>query len=77
MNERIKRAWIDAVIEDSDPDKWDTQEEFLERFGKMIILECAAFIDSKLILTEHSYDSYDIVSCASGKDLKEHFGVEE
>ena len=40
MNERIKEVWIKAASEDSDPDNWDTQEQFIERFAKLIVKEC-------------------------------------
>ena len=31
MNERIREVGIKAAREDSDPDNWDTQEQFIER----------------------------------------------
>jgi len=40
MNERIRECWIKAAREDSDPDNWDTQEQFIERFAGLIVLEC-------------------------------------
>lgn len=40
MNERIREVWIKAAREDSDPDNWDTQEQFIERFAGLIVLEC-------------------------------------
>ena len=40
MNERIKECWLKAAREDSG-EKWDTQEEFIERFAELIIRECA------------------------------------
>lgn len=39
MNERIRELWIKAAREDSDPDNWDTQEQFIERFAELIIKE--------------------------------------
>ena len=40
MNEQIKKFWLKAAREDSG-EKWDTQEEFIERFAELIIRECA------------------------------------
>ena len=40
MNEQIKKLWLKAAREDSG-EKWDTQEEFIERFAELIIRECA------------------------------------
>jgi len=37
MNERIREVWIKAAREDSDPDNWDTQEQFIERFAELIV----------------------------------------
>ena len=39
MNEQIRECWLKAAREDSD-DKWDTQEEFIERFARLIVSEC-------------------------------------
>ena len=39
MNERIKHCWQTAAREDSG-DNWDSQEEFIERFAKVIVREC-------------------------------------
>jgi hypothetical protein len=38
MNERIKECWLKAAREDSS-DKWDTQEEFIERFARCIVYD--------------------------------------
>jgi hypothetical protein len=38
MNEQIKECWLKAAREDSS-DKWDTQEEFIERFAKLIVYD--------------------------------------
>lgn len=40
MNERIREVWIKAAREDSDPDNWDTQEQFIERFAQLIVQNC-------------------------------------
>ena len=39
MNERIKECWLKAAREDSG-EKWDSQEEFIERFAQLIVREC-------------------------------------
>jgi hypothetical protein len=66
MNERIRQCWLTAAIEDSD-DKWDTQEQFIERFAELIVRECAKLADEP---TSQPHDSY-------GKKIRQHFGVEE
>lgn len=43
MNERIREVWLKAVREDSDPDNWDTQEQFIERFAELIVRECLSY----------------------------------
>ena len=60
MNERIREVWIKAVREDSDPDNWDTQEQFIERFAKLIIEECI----------DYAFANGDNVDY-----LKQYFGV--
>jgi predicted P-loop ATPase len=40
MNELIRECWLKAAREDSG-EKWDTQEEFIERFAELIVEECA------------------------------------
>ena len=66
MNELIKECWLKAAREDSG-EKWDTQEEFIERFARLIVRECADLVD------DHD-DSYPYVSF--GDMIKQHFGVE-
>jgi hypothetical protein len=63
MNERIREVWIKAVREDSDPDNWDTQEQFIERFAELIVKECAEIADKA-----EPYKANDLI--------KKHFGVE-
>jgi len=64
MNERIREVWIKAVKEDSDPDNWDTQEQFIERFAELIVRECAKRVDYwESRQGEHT------------EDLLKHFGV--
>lgn len=71
MNERIREVWIKAASEDSDPDNWDTQEQFIERFAKLIVRECVniAFQND---VAKFTRDGYQI-----GMDIQKHFGVEE
>ena len=69
MNERIKEVWIKAASEDSDPDNWDTQEQFIERFAKLIVAEC---IDTVSDCSIEYCTRPQIVS-----EIREHFGVEE
>jgi len=38
MNEQIRECWLKAAREDSS-DKWDTQEEFIERFARVIVYD--------------------------------------
>ena len=66
MNERIREVWIKAASEDSDPDNWDTQEQFIERFAELIVKECAKRVDYwESRQGEHT------------EDLLKHFGVTE
>ena len=66
MNELIKECWLKAAREDSG-EKWDTQEEFIERFAELIVRECA---DVELYwLNEQDRKSVT-------EKIKEHFGVE-
>ena len=62
MNEQIKECWLKAAREDSG-DKWDTQEEFIERFARLIVKECIDYCGENLSKTV-------------GGALKIHFGVE-
>jgi hypothetical protein len=64
MNERIRECWIKAAREDSDPDNWDTQVQFIERFAELIVAECAGFLRDTL--DDHF----------AAEQLVEHFGVE-
>ncbi len=70
MNDRIRELWIKAAREDSDPDNWDTQEQFIERFAQLIVRECAKAADEGLaqVTMKVEWPSYHI---------KKHFGVEE
>lgn len=69
MNEQIREVWIKAAREDSDPDNWDTQEQFIERFAQLIIQECANLFP--LTFTDEQYQR------RIDKTIRKHFGVEE
>lgn len=76
MNERIREVWIKAANEDSDPDNWDSQEKFIERFGKMIAKE--TILEVWIQLFNHGIDlSENTLFLEAMKKTKEHFGVEE
>jgi hypothetical protein len=83
MNERIRECWLKAAREDSD-DKWDTQEQFIERFAELIIQECVEQIQicSEQIKNDDGYADDNIwpimqsIVDAVAIDVKEHFGVE-
>ena len=76
MTERIREVWIKAAIKDSDPDNWDAQEQFIERFAELIVFECVNAVmdgtkegDHYAQLIEQHFDN------GTGGIL--HFGVEE
>ncbi len=69
MNERIREVWINAAGEDSEPDNWDTQEQFIERFAKLIVKECAD--QFKLVYTDEQYQR------RIDKTILKHFGLYE
>jgi hypothetical protein len=76
MNERIREVWIKAAREDSDPDNWDTQEQFIERFAELIVAECAqACINMGNDYEIKSAGQYQAELFAFA--IKKHFGVEE
>jgi hypothetical protein len=63
MNEQIREVWIKAASEDSS-ETWDSQEQFIERFAKLIVRECASRVDYwESRQGEHT------------EDLLKHFGV--
>ncbi len=68
MNERIRECWLKAAREDSDPDNWDTQEQFIERFAELIVKECADIADRRPNV---------LINQTVGGWIKQHFGVEE
>ena len=67
MKERIREVWIKAAREDSDPDNWDTQEQFIERFAELIVKECAD--QFKLVYTDEQYQR------RIDKTILKHFGL--
>lgn len=83
MNERIREVWVKAAREDSDPDNWDTQEQFIERFAELIVRECIRigqetskdiFKMSKKEGDIFEYESHGAEQVVD--NIKEHFGVE-
>ena len=70
MNEQIRECWLKAAREDSG-DKWDTQEEFIERFARLIVKECVDIA--------YKYDEPKLSGpgLMIGIMIEEHFGVEE
>ena len=76
MNERIREVWIKAAIKDSDPDNWDAQEQFIERFAELIVQECAEQSMSIGRYNTPSNITPDL-SIAIAVGLKKHFGVDE
>lgn len=76
MNERIREVWIKAAREDSDPDNWDTQEQFIERFAQLIVRECINQAHSVGDLRGANDDMIYGADTAAVK-ISKHFGVEE
>jgi hypothetical protein len=70
MNEQIRECWLKAAREDSN-DKWDTQEEFIERFAQLIVKECLSIVNRH----EYSYHEADPL-WETAQLIKERFGVE-
>jgi hypothetical protein len=63
MNEQIKQLWSEAA-ESTIGDSWEEQTKFLEKFAELIVFEC-------IKIAVFKGDS------ATGKAIKEWFGVEE
>ena len=81
MNERIKECWLKAARKDSD-EKWDTQEEFIERFAELLVLECIERGNdlAKHYINNHSEQEQVFLLAAIAdysNEIKKHFGVEE
>lgn len=68
MNDQIRECWIKAAREDAD-ETWDTQEQFIERFAKLIVEECVSLFP--LQFTDEQYQR------RIDKTIKKHFGLEE
>jgi hypothetical protein len=67
MNERIRECWLKAAREDSS-ETWDTQEQFIERFAKLIVSECMDVLDPG--------ENQLIARFQARQWLAEHFGDE-
>ncbi len=72
MNERIREVWIKAAREDSDPDNWDTQEQFIERFAELIVKECAG-VARQHILERHGMSTDYAGKVLVEETIKNHF----
>jgi len=70
MNKQIRECWLKAAREDSD-DKWDTQEEFIERFARLIVGECVRYFNEDY---QRDFDALWREDLTKG--IKEHFGVD-
>jgi len=82
MNERIREVWIKAAREDSDPDNWDTQEQFIERFAELIVKECIERGNdlAKHYINNHSEQRQVFLLAAIAdysNEIEKHFGVEK
>jgi hypothetical protein len=76
MNERIREVWIKAAIKDSDPDNWDAQEQFIERFAELIVFECVNAVMDGTKEGDH-YAQRIEQHFDHSTDGVLHFGVEE
>jgi hypothetical protein len=75
VNERIREVWIKAASEDSG-ETWDSQEQFIERFGKLIVRECMACSTWVGKMNTNSVEPVH-TSHAVNQRIKQQFGVEE
>ena len=73
MNDQIRECWIKAAREDSDPDNWNTQVQFIERFAELIVRECADTAENCFVYWPMD-GSLQRKGCANA--IKKHFGVE-
>ncbi len=77
MNERIREVWIKAASEDPDPDNWDSQEQFIERFAELIVRECMNICKNHPSRVVSNNWNADAVAPHLVQQFEEHFGVEE
>jgi hypothetical protein len=70
MNERIKELYITAMGEDCG-ERWDTQEEFIERFAELIVKKCLNMIENEAAQYAEPVWAIELLN-----DIKDHFGVE-
>lgn len=71
MKQRIKECWLKAAKEDSDPDNWDTQEQFIERFAELIVRDCCQ------VLQNWKGEPFPFDEDVAVSLIKEHFGIKE
>ena len=78
MNERIKDIWLQAAREDSGDD-WDSQMQFIERFARLIVKECAEMARSSQYVDTKSdyYEGFNEALRYISNKMKQRFGVEE
>ena len=79
MNEQIKQLWVQAA-ETTQGDSWEEQTKFMERYTKLIVLECyehckGQVLDKEVADTNELSYNDAVGDCANG--LLQHFGVEE
>jgi hypothetical protein len=75
MNERIRELWTKAAESTAahpsgQNNSWETQVNFLDKFAKLIVRECAELCDNL-----QKWPSTEPRHCA--EEIREHFGVEE
>ena len=81
MNERIKEIWekaaeSTAAYPSGQNNSWETQVNFMEKFAKLIVRECA---EQSMSIGRYNTPSgiTPDLSIAIAVGLKKHFGVEE
>ena len=70
MNERIRKLAEQATTEESDGFKYFDKQKFAE----LIVREC---VEQASIGNGHGNNQWDRALTFAGKNIKEHFGVEE
>ena len=73
MNERIKELAEQANLE-IDPAHPDHNQKVLEKLAQLIVRKC---VEQASIGNGHGNNQWDRALTFAGKNIKEHFGVEE